>query len=610
MIAQAGIPCKFSGDSKHLLLEHFDAIHSSPSQIYHFALLFSPSSSWLYKCYSAELSPKVKVVKGLSAEWGACSCTASQDRSILALSYWNNTVAVGSESPNISIFDGITGTQVAVLPGHTDWVTSVTFSSDGRLIVSGSEDTTVKLWDVQTGGVVKTFHGHTSYVQSVSISADHTRIVSGSGDYTICLWDITTGECLSSIKQQEAVYHVSFSPINPQHIISISGDKVWQWNINDSQLSPICNGTHIAFSPDHTHFALCYGEVVTVQNSDSRTIVAKFHVTNGQTDQCCFSPDGKLVAAAAYNIAYVWDITSPDPHLVETFVGHTDEITSLVFSSPTSLISGSDDYSIKFWQIGVSSPDPVTTGQQSTSPPIQSVSLQAEAGIAISCNEDGVVKAWDISTGLCKATYQVPDARDIYLGHSDSRLIDGRLIFIWHEGMKIHIWDIGKGELLQSLDIALWFRGLRISGDGSKIFFLSKESIQAWSMWTWEPVGEVKLGLGVGPYLDSLCTDSSRVRIHSENSLVQEGWDFGTSGSSPVQFNPSTGRPRLDFVGGAIWQVNDLSWIRDTITGRVVFRLSGRYAEPNDIQWDGQYLVAGYDSGGVLILDFDHVYSQ
>jgi WD40 repeat protein len=258
-------------------------------------------------------------------------------------------------------------------------VWSVVFSSDGRSLVSGSDDRTVKLWDVQTGGVVKTFHGHTNAVYSVSISADHTRIVSGSKDSTICLWDIQTGECLCTIKQQQAVSHVSFSPIDPQHIISISDGKVWQWDINGHQLSPIYSGTHIAFSPDHAQFALCNGKVVTVQNSDSREIVAEFHVADDDTSYCCFSPDGRLVAAAAGNIAYVWDITSPDPHLVETFVGHSDRILSLVFSSPSILISSSEDYSMKFWQIGVSSIGPAITDQQSTPPKI-SVSQSTSKG--------------------------------------------------------------------------------------------------------------------------------------------------------------------------------------------------------------------------------------
>ena len=123
-------------------------------------------------------------------------------------------------------------------------------------------------------------------------------------------------------------------------------------------------------------------------------------------------------------------------------------------------------------------------------------------------------------------------------------------------------------------------------------------------------MGEVKLGLEGELYLDSLCIDGSRVCIHSKKSSAQEGWDFGTPDSSPIPFDPSTGRPHLDLVSGTKWQTEGSSWIKDTATGKEVFKLSGRYAKPSDIQWDGQYLAAGYDSGEVLILDFHHFLSR
>jgi hypothetical protein len=56
-----------------------------------------------------------------------------------------------------------------------------------------------------------------------------------------------------------------------------------------------------------------------------------------------------------------------------------------------------------------------------------------------------VVKTWDISTGLCKASLCTPaqgiDLRDVWL-------IDGRVVFGWYAGQKIHLWDTRKGELL------------------------------------------------------------------------------------------------------------------------------------------------------------------
>ena len=92
---QTGVTCKWTNDSQHLLLEHFDTIHNFPSQIYHSVLPLSPPS-WLHKCYSAELSLKVKVIKDLPDEWGTCSHTVPLDNYALTLSYWNDTIAVGS----------------------------------------------------------------------------------------------------------------------------------------------------------------------------------------------------------------------------------------------------------------------------------------------------------------------------------------------------------------------------------------------------------------------------------------------------------------------------------------------------------------------------------
>jgi len=343
---------------------------------------------------------------------------------------------------------------------------------------------------------------------------------------------------------------------------------------------------------------LCNETVVTVQNSDSRAVVAQFHVAGKNVKHCCFSPDGRLVAAAAGSTIYVWDVTSSDPHLVETFVGHTADIFSLVFS-PSYLISASDDKSARFWQTSVMSTGHIPNCPGFIPPAsasIMSVSLQVGDGIFITSDSAGVVKIWDILTGLCKSSFQTPAEGSTC---KDAQLIDGRLILIQYEGSESHIWDAEKGELLQKLDTS-GCRDLRISGDRSKIFCLGAGIIQAWDMWTWKPAGEVKLESD-DLYLDSTWADGSKVWVCSKDLTVQ-GWDFGTSDSPPI---PLSKRFHLDFIGGPLWQTGSTSWIKDTVTGKRVFQLSGRYAEFCEVQWDGRYLVAGYQSGEVTILDFN-----
>ena len=500
------------------------------------------------------------------------------------------------------ILDAVTGSQVADLSGHDNYVRSLTFSVDGTLLVSGSDDKTAQLWDIQTGGIVKTY-GHTSWVFSVSISQDSTTLASGCEDGSIHLWSVWTGvrTCVIDGHSSE-ITSLSFSPTNSQHLMSASKDyTIKQWGINGSQIGPAHEGEGVALSPNGTHFVSWRGKVATIQDFKFGVVVTNLQVPRGQFYCCCFSPSGELIAGGAGNTIYVWDITCSDHHLFKTFTGHTGHINALTFSS--SLVSISGDKSVKFWQIGTSV-DPVTiatTPTPPTSAPIRSVSLQVREGIAISSDSDGVVKIWDILTGFCESSFQTP-AKDSDFG--DAQLIEGRVILVWYVEDKIHIWNTEKEELLQTVKMEQCY-DLKISGDGSKIFCLNKKSVEVWSMWTGEYIGWVMIGNG--KILSPLIADGSRMWVCSEDSST-EGWDFGTLDSSPIPLsNTFPDRSHLNFMWGTCWWPGSPSRINHTTTGREIFQLAGRYAQPSDAQWDGQYLVSGYRTGEVLILDFNPV---
>jgi len=395
------------------------------------------------------------------------------------------------------------------------------------MLVSGSNDRTIKLWDMQTGGVVKTFQGHTYYVCSVSISPNCTTIASGSGDNTIRLWDIQTGEC-HCIIQQKSTSSVHFLPLDPHHFISTSDTKVQKWNIDGHKIGPDYHGFTVAFSLDGTKLVLCGRNDVWVQSSDSGAVITKFHM------DClhgCFSPDGRLVAVYAGSTAYVWDITSSEPSLIETFIGYTDYIQSLVFPSPTFLISTSGDKSVRFWQIGTLSTSPDVNDPKPTphTSPIKSITLQAKDGITISSDLDGVVKIWDLLTGLCKASFQTP-AKGSCL--RDAHLIDNRLVLVWDADNKIHIWDVEKGKHLQKVDPSYVIIDLRISGDGSKVFCMGPMSIHAFYILTGEVMGKVEHPLSF--HGGSFVIDCSKVWAWVSYYGLQ-GWDFGVPEASSIK---------------------------------------------------------------------------
>ena len=199
------------------------------------------------------------------------------------------------------------------------------------------------------------------------------------------MWNIQTGEFPCIIQQGYGKHSIHFSSLDSQHFISVSGGKVWKWNIDGHKIAPEYDASCAASSPDGTKLVLYNGTVVQVQSSDSRAVVAKFQIENTKTSHCCFSPDGRLVAIAADHTAYVWDITNSEPCLINIFICHTNSINCLVFSSPTSLISSSWDQSVKFWQISTSSisPDIADLKLIPSIFPIKSINFQAKDGIAL-----------------------------------------------------------------------------------------------------------------------------------------------------------------------------------------------------------------------------------
>jgi len=598
-------------------------IQDSPSKIYNHALPFSPSESWIHECYNSELLHAVQVVKGLQDKWGTCSRTVPLNHCPQGLAHTKDLIAVGLTPGMIIILDAVTGVHMSVLSEHTDYVGSLAFSVDGTFLVSGSYDKTIKLWDVQTGGAVKTFHGHTDWVCSVDISPDQSTIASGSRDQTICLWNTQTGDCCHVMTgQSNVVSCVCFTPSNSQLLISASGGNIiQQWDINGHKIGPAYEGYGVAFSSDGVFFVSWEGIVATVQKTDSGEVIAKLHIPKDRFRCCCFSPNGKFVAGGAGHTIYVWDISSSDPYLIETLVGHTSDITSLAFSS--SLISSSRDKSIKFWQIGAS------TDSESislTSAPCDTVSIQENDDLTFSSHQNKTVIAWDISAGLCKVSFHVPVEES---SEEQIQFINDRLIIVWNLGDKWHIWSTEKGyikdtkfrlsgdiwsteegytedgefriskDILSTGDGYIRDAEFRISGDGSMVFFIGSEFIRAWSIQQGRVMGLEQSGHHYGP-----CSNSSSGGWVPHEDLKIPGWNSGSLGPMVTPMQPHNSH--LIFTDGTKSGGLVLSKIEDTVT-KEVFRLFGKYAKPSVTEWNGHYLVAGYHSGEVLILDFNKI---
>jgi hypothetical protein len=121
------------------------------------------------------------------------------DVSSVAFSPDGKRIASGSLDKTVKVWDARSGQQLLSFQGHTGRVYSVAFSPDGKRLASAGgvwDDQKLryvagelKLWDTDSGQEVHSIQGHTDLVTSVAFSPDGKRLASGSEDQTVRVWD-------------------------------------------------------------------------------------------------------------------------------------------------------------------------------------------------------------------------------------------------------------------------------------------------------------------------------------------------------------------------------------------------------------------------------------
>jgi WD40 repeat protein len=128
------------------------------------------------------------------------------------------------------LWETYTGTKVRSFLGHRQVVSAVSFSPDGKHVLTGSHDKTAVLWETATGTKVRSFPGPMSFVYAVAISPDGKHVLTGSDDNTAVLWETATGTRLRSFQgHTNYVIAVAFRP-DGKHVLTGSGDgttRLW-----------------------------------------------------------------------------------------------------------------------------------------------------------------------------------------------------------------------------------------------------------------------------------------------------------------------------------------------------------------------------------------------
>ena len=232
-----------------------------------------------------------------------------------------------------------TGEEVS-LSGHTDSVYFVSFSPDGKRIVSGSFDMTIRIWNAGTGEMVLgPLEGHTNAVSTALFSPDGRRIVSASDDDTIRIWNSDTGEMvLGPLEGHTRTVKSAVFSSDGQLIVSASDDntiRVWDSQSGNMVLGPLEGRADLAvFSADARHIVSCARDgTILIWDCDTEEIVRDSHK----------SDDAKLSFTDSETAPYI--ITPPHSNIPVTGTSSS----SYSFSLERGVVAGVVDADIDMW---------------------------------------------------------------------------------------------------------------------------------------------------------------------------------------------------------------------------------------------------------------------
>ncbi len=373
------------------------------------------------------------------------------ERSSFSISFSpdGKTLVSGNTDKTVKLWNVTTGRLLASLEGHIGRINSVSFSFDGKTIVSGSDDKTIKLWDIDTGKLLADFKGHTDPINSVSFSPDGKTIASGSNDKTIKLWDIDTGKLLTSFEgHTRGVNSVSFSP-NGKTLVSGAWDETIKlWDIESGSLLTSLQGhiggvRSVSFSPNGKTIASGTNDgKLKLWDVTTERLLASLARHRSIVFSVSFSPDGKTLASSSWDgTVKLWDVTTGN--LVISFEERMGYVSSVSFSpNGKTLASITNDGTIKLWD--VTTGNLVTSFEGHTSS-VFSVSFSPNGKTLASGGEDKTVKLWDIESGKLLTSFQ---------GYNSTLSIsfspNGKTLASGGEDKMVKLWDIESGKLLTS----------------------------------------------------------------------------------------------------------------------------------------------------------------
>jgi WD40 repeat protein len=417
-----------------------------------------------------------------ASNWAERTNLAGHTNAVRAVTFSpdGRRVLTGSLDKTARLWDAKTGAAVTTLGGHTSAVIAVAFAPDGNRVLTGSWDKTAKLWDAATGAVLVTLQGHKAPLSAVAFSPDGTRVLTGSDDSTARLWDAATGAAIATLDGHTAgVNAVTFS-LDGERALTGSDDgtaRLWDTKTG-AEIATLRGHTApvhgVAFSPDGTRVLTgAWDKTARLWNAATGAAVATLDGHTDPVEAVAFSPDGKrIVTGAEDKTARVWDASTGAS--VATLKGHDGDVNAAAFSPDGKpVLTGSVDMTARLWDAATGTPVATLEGRTGS---VFVVAFSPD-GARVLVGSVGAT-LWDTSTGVKVATLE---------GHTGSVFAvaispDGARILIGSDDNTIRLWDAATGAVVATLEgHAGGVNAVAFSPDGRRVLTGSDDH----TAWLW-----------------------------------------------------------------------------------------------------------------------------